>query len=185
MELLRTLKTAVAWLALATLASPLPAIALSPADAQREYAVKSVFLYNFCRFIEWPREAFGGPAEPLIIGVIGDDPFGPLLNEAVQGERMRGRPIRIERYRRASEIERCHLLFVSASEAARLDEIFATVSGKSVVTVGETEEFLDHGGMIALTKDRERVRLRVNPARLRAASLSVSSKLLSVAEIKS
>ena len=103
MELLRTLRKAVAWVALAAITAQLPAAPLAPADAQREYAVKSVFLYNFCRFIEWPRHAFGGPAEPIVIGVIGDDPFGPLLDEAVQGERMRGRTIRIEHYRRAAE----------------------------------------------------------------------------------
>lgn len=94
----------LAWVALATLAAPLPAASMAPGDAQREHAVKSVFLYNFCRFIEWPRDAFADPAEPIVIGVIGDDPFGPLLDEAVQGERMRGRAIRVEYYRRAAAL---------------------------------------------------------------------------------
>jgi hypothetical protein len=58
------------------------------------------------------------------------------------------------------------------------------VNGKSVVTVGETDAFIDRGGMIALTADKNRVRLHINPALLRAASLDVSSKLLRVAEVK-
>lgn len=159
--------------------------ALSQASPSREYALKSVFLYNFCRFIEWPREAFAGPADPMVIGVIGDNPFGPLLDEAVRGERIRGRSIQIEHYRRAAEIQRCHVLFVSGSEAERLPEILAAVEGRNVVTVGETDAFLERGGMIALTTDQNRVRLRIHAARLRAAHLGVSSKLLSVAEIKS
>ena len=150
-----------------------------------EYALKSVFLYNFCHFIEWPDSAFNSPNEPLIIGIVGEDPFGTLLKEAVEGETYHNRPIRIEHYRGPRDIKHCHLLFVGRSEAARLDTILAAVSDKSVVTVGETEDFLERGGMIALPAERNRVRLRINPTALRAASLEVSSKLLRVADVKS
>ena len=161
-------------------------LALSfPAGASQpnEYALKSVFLYNFCRFIDWPKFAFTSPNDPLVIGVLGDDPFGPLLEEAVQGESFRGRAIRIEHYRTPREIGHCQLLFVSQSEAGRMNEILAAVAGKSIVTVGETDEFVQRGGMIALAADRNRVRLVINPNTLRAAKLDVSSKLLRVAEI--
>lgn len=148
-----------------------------------EYALKSVFLYNFCRFIDWPDIAFTSPSEPLIIGVLGNDPFGSLLDEAVQGEHFRGRPIQIEHYRSPHEIGHCHLLFVTGPETARMSEILAATAGKSIVTVGENEGFLERGGMIALAADRNRVRLLINPNALRAARLDVSSKLLRVAEI--
>ena len=149
-----------------------------------EYGLKSVFLYQFCRFMEWPSSAFSSPNDPLIIGVIGEDPFGSLLREAVEGETYHGRPIRIEHYRTAQDIKRCHLLFVSRSSVDEMGEILAAVAGKHIITVGETDGFLDRGGMIALTADRNRVRLRVNAANLRAANVDVSSKLLRVAEIK-
>jgi hypothetical protein len=158
----------------------------SAAPAQpTEYALKSVFLYNFCRFMEWPNSAFSSPNDPLVIGVVGDDPFGSLLNEAVEGETYHGHPIRIEHYHSPRDIKHCQVLFVSHSETSRTKEILAAVAGKSIVTVGETDGFLDMGGMIALTADHNRVRLRVNPANLRAANIDVSSKLLRVAEIKS
>lgn len=150
-----------------------------------EYALKSVFLYNFCHFIEWPDSAFSSPNEPLIIGVVGEDPFGNLLKEAVEGETYHDRPIRIEHYRGPRDIRHCHLLFIARSEAGRMESILEAVSNKSVVTVGETEDFLERGGMIALPAERNRVRLRINPAALRAASLDVSSKLLRVADLKS
>jgi hypothetical protein len=159
-------------------------LAWGDASADQEYALKAVFLYNFCRFIEWPERAFGSPDEPMVIGVVGDNPFGRLIEETVRGETVRGRRIRVQYYRRASEIDRCHVLFASASEMNRADEIIASVAGKSVVTVGETDVFLDRGGMIALTADQSRVRLRINPAALRAENLVASSKLLRVAEIK-
>ena len=183
MELLRSLRIAVTALALSTLV--LPAYAQTPLpDPEREYALKSVFLYNFCRFIGWPEKAFASPTEPLIIGVIGQDPFGSLLEEAVQGESIGSRPIRIEHYREPREAARCHLLFISRSEMPRLNQILAAVAGRAVVTVGETDLFLERGGMIALTTEQNRVRLRINPNKLRAASLDVSSKLLRVADIK-
>ena len=150
----------------------------------QEYALKAVFLYNFCRFIDWPERAFGSPDEPMIIGVVGENPFGRLIEETVKGEAIRGRRIRVEYYRRASDIGRCHVLFAGVSEMSRANEIIAAVAGRSVLTVGETEAFLERGGMIALTADENRVRLQINPARLRAENLAASSKLLRVAEIK-
>ena len=153
-------------------------------NPRQEYALKSVFLFNFCRFIEWPERAFTSPDEPMIVALIGDDPLGSMLEETVKGETVRGRRIRVERYRRASDIARCHLLFVTAPETARSDAIIAAVAGQSVVTVGETNSFLDYGGMIALTAEHNRIRLWISPARLRAANLIASSKLLRVAEIK-
>jgi hypothetical protein len=150
-----------------------------------EYALKSVFLYNFCHFIEWPDSAFSSPNEPLIIGIVGEDPFGTLLKAAVEGETYHGRSIQIERYRGAKDIKHCHLLFVGRAETGHFDAILEAVASKSVLTVGETEDFLDHGGMIVLSAERNRVRLRINTAALRSASLDVSSKLLRVADIKS
>ncbi len=179
MDLLRRSRAVLALLAAALLCAPAPARAAQP----NEYALKAVFLYNFCRFIDWPDAAFSSPTDPLVIGVLGENPFGTLLEEAVSDETFRGRNIRIESYRSAREIGRCQLLFVSASESARLPETLAAVAGRSVVTVGETENFVEHGGMIALVADRNRVRLLINPGLLRAARLEVSSKLLRVAEI--
>ena len=182
MAFLRT--TAIALATLITALFPQSAVAQPQSEPKGEYALKAVFLYNFCRFIDWPKSAFASPNEPIVIGVIGEDPFGSLLKEAVQGETSRGRAIQIEHYSKPDAIGHCHLLFVSHSEAGRTEKILSSVSGKSVVTVGETDAFLDRGGMIALTADKNRVRLHINPSLLRAASLDVSSKLLRVAEVK-
>ena len=77
-------------LALLTAQMPAAPPATAPSD---EYALKSVFVYNFCRFIEWPDSAFTSANAPLIIGIIGSDPFGTQLKEAVQGEMYHNRPI--------------------------------------------------------------------------------------------
>ncbi len=182
MALLTRQARGAALLLAALLLLPSPG-ARSEEQIGNEYAIKAVFLYNFCRFIDWPERAFASADEPMIIGVIGEDPFGPKLEETVRGEAIRGRRIRVERYRRIGDIGHCHILFVCGSESGRVDDVLGAVAGKNVVTVGETENFLDRGGMIALMADRNRVRLRISPAKLRAASLTPSSKLLRVAEI--
>src|SRR2546430_17912 len=119
MELLnpRRIAAAALWIALAL--APVPVASASP----NEYAIKSVFLYNFCHFIEWPDSAFASPKEPLIIGIVGEDPFGSLLQEAVEGETYHDRPIVIEHYRGPRDIKHCHLLFVGRSESGRVDSI--------------------------------------------------------------
>ena len=151
---------------------------------QSEYALKSRFLYNFCRFIEWPDSAFGSPNEPFIIGIVGDDPFGPFLNETVKGKKYHNRPIWIDHFRAPAEIRHCHLLFVSRGNAGRIDPILAAVAGKSVLTVSETEDFLSNGGMITLRAEQNRVRLKLGAEAIHSANLVVSSKLLRVAEIR-
>lgn len=180
MDFLRRSRLLVAVL-LALAWTPLQAAPPSP----NEYSLKAVFLYNFCRFVDWPEPAFDSPHDPLVIGIVGPDPFGTLLEEAIAGENYHGRPIRIEHYQSAREIRQCHLLFISQLEAPQTGAILAAVAGRNILTVGETESFLDQGGMIALTAEQNRVRLRINPTALRATKLSVSSKLLQVAEIRS
>lgn len=180
MDLLKLRKLALA--AACLLVVSVPALQAAPPS---EYALKSVFLYNFCRFIDWPNSAFTSPNEPLVIGIVGDDPFGSLLNEAVAGESYHGRPIKVEHYRNVRDIKRCQLLFVSGSETPHTEELLNAVAGKNVVTVGENEAFIERGGMIALTTEQNRVRLRINPKTLRGANVDVSSKLLRIAESKS
>src|SRR5688572_25985571 len=69
------------------------------ADAQkpvlREQEVKAVFLFNFVQFVEWPQEAFPENQTPLVIGILGKDPFGKFLDETVKGEVINGHPLSV------------------------------------------------------------------------------------------
>jgi len=88
-----------------------------PAAAQTKRAsvtdVQAVFLFNFAQFVDWPPEAFSDPQAPLVIGILGQDPFGSFLDETVRGESVRGRPFEIRRYRRLEEVKDCHVLFIA------------------------------------------------------------------------
>jgi hypothetical protein len=150
-----------------------------------EYQLKAVFMFNFTQFVEWPREAFAAPTAPIVIGVLGADPFGGYLDQTVQGETINGRPLEVRRYRNVTEIGTCHILYISQSETPRVKEILSRLQTRSILTVGDTEGFAANGGIIRFMTDKSRIKLRVNLDSAKAAGLTISSKLLRSAEIVS
>jgi YfiR/HmsC-like len=145
--------------------------------------VQAVFLFNFAQFVDWPDEAFPDPQSPLVIGILGKDPFGGFLDETVRGERVRGRTFRVARYRRVEEVKDCQILFISRSEAKRLDTILAALKGKPILTVSNGDDFERPGGVIRFILDDSKIRLSVDLEAAQAARLIFSSKLLRSAEI--
>jgi hypothetical protein len=148
-----------------------------------EYKIKAVFLFNFAQFVEWPKEAFHHPDAPLVIGVLGPDPFGSFLDETVHGERVGGRRLEVRRYANVQQVVDCHILFISQSEASKLKAIRQQLTGRPVLTVGESEGFATSGGMIRFMMEQNRIRLRINLEAVQASRLTISSKLLRAAEI--
>jgi hypothetical protein len=154
----------------------------SAQSVSKEYQVKAAFLYNFSQFIEWPASALPG-TQPLIIGVLGEDPFGSYLDELVRGERVSNHPLIVRRFHQVAEIRTCHILFVSQSEANRLEQILTYLKGRNILTVGDIENFAVRGGMIRFVTENNRIRFGINLEAARDANLTISSKLLRAAEI--
>jgi hypothetical protein len=159
------------------------AFGLGPSPAAEEpiseYQVKAAFLLNFTRFVEWPSTAFAQPDSPLSICILGDDPFGELLRQVVEGESVGGRNVAVLRIRKAPAPKTCHVLFISRSEK----DVGAILSaaGPGVLTVSDRELFLREGGMIAFVVEDRRVRFDVSQRAALRASLAMSSRLLAVA----
>src|SRR5438132_13855673 len=80
-----------------------------------EYQVKAMFLFNFAHFVTWPSQKSSDA--PLVIGILGDDPFGSYLDETVRGEKVINRPLVIQRFGRSTELTNCNILFISQSES--------------------------------------------------------------------
>jgi YfiR/HmsC-like len=95
-----------------------------------------------------------------------------------------GRPLTVQRYRRVGEIRACQVLFISRSEADRLEQILTSLRGRGILTIGDTDDFAARGGMIRLATEKNKVRMRINLDAVKAANLTISSKLLRVAEIQ-
>ena len=152
-------------------------------DALPEYQVKAAYLFNFLKFVEYPGESFADPLAPIVIGVVGDDPFGNALPQVVIGKTVQGRDLVIRMYRSGEDLRGAHILFISASERRRLPMILTSLHGSSVLTVADTEGFLDAGGMIQFLTENGRVRFAINVDATGRAKLKMSSKLLSLAKV--
>jgi YfiR/HmsC-like len=166
-------------------AAPLPRAGAAPASDAREYQIKAVFLYNFALFVDWPAEAFSDPQAPLVIGILGDDPFGSSIDEAVRGEKVNNRPLEIRRFRDKDDFSNCHILFISQSEEGRLGQVLGKLKGRSILTVSDIEGFSKDGGIIRFVMENSKVRLKINLEASKQARLRISSKLLRPAEIVS
>jgi hypothetical protein len=160
-----------------------PGLASQRAEAP-EHQVKAVFLFNFAQFVDWPARATPDSA-PVVIGVLGDDPFGRVLDATVRGEHLGTRPFAVRRFARVEEIGACDILFISQSEGSRVDAILSDLGSRPILTVSDIHGFADRGGMIHFVTDRNHIRLKINVDAARAAHLTISSKLLRLAEIVS
>jgi hypothetical protein len=147
-----------------------------------EYEVKAAFLYNFAKFVEWPEGAFHGSDDALTFCVLGEDPFNGALDRAVSGKIIDGHPLRVSRPRQISDLRSCKILFLAASERKNLPQLLASLRGAPVLTVGDSEHFIQAGGMIGFLIDDNKVKFEINVRATGDARLSASSKLLALAK---
>jgi hypothetical protein len=154
-------------------------------EAPTEYQVKAVFVFNFSHFVEWPAQAFSAPNEPFVIGILGGDPFGTRLDEAIRGEQINQHPLVVRRFRNIGEIGACNILYIDRSASAQLGEILGTLENRNTLTVSDLEDSAQRGVMIQFTTENNRIRLRINVDAAKAAGLTISSNLLRPAEIVS
>jgi len=146
-----------------------------------EYAVKAAYLYNFGRFVEWPDTAPSSTGGSFPICVLGDDPFGRILDGVLAGQTIDGKPVLPKRLSKYQEAVNCRILFIRSLKDKELTDALAALDKAGVLTVSDMPEFLRRGGMIEFVLERNKVRFQVNLAIAEAAGLSLSSELLKVA----
>lgn len=148
-----------------------------------EYRLKAVFLYNFTQFVEWPDNSFSSDNAPMIIGILGTDPFGSYLEETVAGEKINGHPLRVQYYNTVEEIGVCQILFINVADKTKREQIIAKLKGRNILTVSDAPDFLLQGGMIRFFTKQDKIKLQVNLEETKTANLVISSKLLRLVEI--
>jgi len=175
----RTTKATVGLLAV--VAALLLSAAVVHSDSQREYQVKAAFLYNFAKFVEWPAGSFARADAPLRFCIVGQDPFGDTLGDTVEGRTVGGRAIVVEHASVDESSHRCQLVFVEVEDEGELAHILHNFARVAVLTVGESPEFLEAGGIIRLLVEANKVRFDVDVTAAEQAGLKVSSQLLKLA----
>jgi hypothetical protein len=163
-------------------------------DLKREYRIKAAFLYNFIQFVDWPEEKTPDQDDPIILGIIGEDPFGdsfePIENKKIKGRKsLINRFEGIEKLKKSSDkgkskidsIRQCHLIFICSSEEGHLKEIINLVNGYGILTVGETSNMLESGGVVNFLVEKNKVRFEINLTAARDEKLTIRSQLLRLA----
>jgi len=183
-------------------------VLLGPPDAQQvcadtassqEYKVKAAFLFNFLKFVDWPKDKMGQAKEPIILGIIGKDPFGKAF-DPVKDKKVKGKRVVVKRFKSVVELKRlgekgkdelnrqteavgkCHLLFICSSEKEALKEIINALKEGPVLTVADTKEFLKSGGIINFVMEKQKVRFEISVAAAKRSKLKIRSQLLRLAK---
>jgi hypothetical protein len=150
--------------------------------APSELQIKAAFLLNFPKYVDWPAEAFAEPKSPIVIATLGETALGEELRELAKDKTVNGRPL-VFKLLNESQAGDCHVLFIPDSARKRVTAILERLKDANVLTVSDSDDFLEKGGAVNLVKRDRRIRLEVNLVAAKQARLKVSSRLLSVADV--
>lgn len=153
------------------------------AEVASPYQLKAAFIYNFLKFIDWPADSLPQENGPFVVGILGRDPFGSTIDNALKGRSVKGRVIEVRRLEDVDSPVQCQVLFVSSSERRRFKQIFRQTSGKPVLTIGESEEFAVTGGIINFVTEENRIRFQINVDAIKQSKLKADAQLLNLAKI--
>jgi hypothetical protein len=159
-------------------------VGIAQPSTPSESQVKAAFVINFAKYVEWPASAFDRTDSPIIIAVLGKSNVAAALQQMIPGRIIDGRNLVMEQLASGAKPGRCHILFVPASEPQLSPGLVADLRNAGVLTVGESGDFLDSGGMINLALRDQRIALEVNLPAADQAGIKLSSKLLSVARVE-
>ncbi len=157
---------------------------VEPAAAQDnnlEQSVKAAYLLKLGAFVHWPDAAFASPSSPVNLCVVGDDPFGNLLERAAQGQRVENRPVVIQRLRAATRDSHCHIMFVAGGADQSVSDALAAVHGTPTLTITDEARQRDAKGIVHFVIHDRRVRFEIDDKTAADNRLSISSKVLSLA----
>jgi hypothetical protein len=152
-------------------------------DGKLEYDVKAALLYRCLELIEWPADTSAAEQATLTVGILGKNQFGESLNCLV-GKTVSGRRLIVTKLSRLSQVERCQLVFISASETKRTSKILNSLAGMPVLTVGEIPGFTEQGGIMNLLLVGKNIRLEINPAAAGKSGIVFDQKLIELANLQ-
>jgi len=153
-------------------------------DINREYKLKAAYIYQFATYVEWPEGAFRDATSPFVIGILGPDPVGADLRKIAKVKKIGGRKIDVRYYEQAKEVRDCHILFMSrALKSETQQAAIKLLSGQNILFVGETPDYLKHGGVIDFVIQENRIRIYISKSAYEREGVVFSAQLLRVAVV--
>lgn len=162
----------------------LPAAGDPPGGTQesrrREYRIKTAIIFQFARYVDWPKTAFKSEKSPFVVGVVGKNPFGDQL-ESLEGRIINGRKIRVRSFRNAKEAQKAHILFLGLNRTKEIREAVKTLSGSNVLTIGDRRSAARMGGVVGFFISKKKVAYAINLDAANAGKLRFNPKLVKLA----
>lgn len=154
---------------------------LAQPDSSQEYSVKAAFLFHFAQFVEWPKDSFKDAGSPLIYCTFGPDPFRGALDDTLNGKSIDTHALQVRHAKQAQDLKDCHVVFLGQLQKEQLSGTLALLKGSPVLVVGESDHFVQAGGMIGFFLDENKIRFDINLETARNARLKINARLLSLA----
>jgi hypothetical protein len=151
---------------------------IASAGPAPERAAMAAFLFELPAFIEWPDSAFASPADPFRLCIVGEDPFGTLLEGTREAQAVGKRAIAIQREKTVSPDDHCQLMYI-AGDPGFVTQSLAAVSGRPILTV--TDAQTGDKGIVNFVVAQNHVHLQIDQQAALRSHLNVSSKLLGIA----
>lgn len=156
----------------------------------KEYKLKAAFIYNFTKFVmEWPPHQLAAKDAPIVIGILGKNPFGAELATIVQGRSVNGHAFQVQQLTSVEQANRATVVFVARGQESLLQDQLPALHAAGVLTIGESDAFGDLGGIINFTIEtnattgEDNIRFKINLTESEKSGLKFSSQLLKVAQI--
>ncbi len=147
-----------------------------------EYQVKAAFLYHFSQFVEWPEGTFKHTGSPLVYCTIGEDPFHGALDASLSGKTLGARPLHVSHFQQSQDFRACQIVFIGAGDKKLVASMLSSLKGAPILTVGDSEHFVEDGGMIGFLLEENKIRFEINMEAAEHAKLKLSSRLLALAK---
>ena len=152
------------------------------APVRKEHELKAAFLYNFTKFVEWPTNSFSDNNAPFVVAVAGESPCRAELDKIAKERKVNGRNLVIKSVTTPEAVAGAHALFIPATQDLRVKDWLDAVRNRNVLTVGESDLFRKHGGIINFLLEGEKICFEVNMDEANATPLKVSAQLQKLAK---
>ncbi|MCI5055728.1 MAG: YfiR family protein [Flavobacteriales bacterium] len=154
------------------------------AQSYTEREIKAAFICNFAKFVEWPSSRFATDTSAIIIGILGPDPFGPVIERIANNANVGFRKVRVVHYERSKEALDAHIVYLGGlTSPYSISQGVQPFAYKNVLTIGEAKGFCQKGGIINFTGEDVKYGFEINAKAAQRSGLKISAKLLKLAKI--
>ena len=146
--------------------------------------IKSAYIYNIIKFIEWPKSSFNFSMSPFILGIFGENKITPHLIDFLKYKKIKDRDWKLESFNTPEEIEHCHLIFFCNLKISESEYLISFLKDKHILTIGDNiNNFCNIEGMINLVGKTPNLGFEINHKAIKKEGLEISSELLDLATI--